>query len=57
MMKYLQDLENSASVDVAVREKISKLPPDVSEVKLLSKLEGMHCLRYLKLFRNGCMVS
>lgn len=39
LIRALMDLENSASVDVAVREKISKLPPDVSEVKLLSKLE------------------
>ncbi|KAK9502466.1 hypothetical protein O3M35_011242 [Rhynocoris fuscipes] len=39
LIKALLELENSASVDVAVREKISKLPPEVSEVKLLSKLE------------------
>lgn len=39
LIRALMDLENSASVDVAVREKISKLPPDVSEVKLLTKLE------------------
>ncbi|XP_014248263.1 regulation of nuclear pre-mRNA domain-containing protein 1B [Cimex lectularius] len=39
LVKALMDLENAASVDVAVREKIAKLPPEVSEVKLLSKLE------------------
>uniref|UniRef100_A0A0A9X6Z8 Regulation of nuclear pre-mRNA domain-containing protein 1A n=1 Tax=Lygus hesperus TaxID=30085 RepID=A0A0A9X6Z8_LYGHE len=39
LQKALQDLDNAASVDVAVREKISKLPPEVSEVKLLAKLE------------------
>ncbi|KAL1129187.1 hypothetical protein AAG570_013717 [Ranatra chinensis] len=39
LIRALIDLENAASVDVAVREKISKLPPEVSEVKLLSKLE------------------
>ncbi|XP_073977794.1 regulation of nuclear pre-mRNA domain-containing protein 1B isoform X1 [Rhodnius prolixus] len=39
LIKALLELENSASVDVAVREKISKLPPEVSEVKLLAKLE------------------
>ncbi|BET02936.1 DUF618 [Nesidiocoris tenuis] len=39
LQKALQDLETAASVDVAVREKISKLPPEVSEVKLLAKIE------------------
>jgi regulator of Ty1 transposition protein 103 len=35
-----QDLENSASSDALVREKIASLPPEVSEIGLLSKLEG-----------------
>lgn len=36
----LLDLESSASSDEAVRERIASLPPEVSEVSLLSKLEG-----------------
>lgn len=34
------ELESSASSDEAVRERIASLPPEVSEVQLLSKLEG-----------------
>lgn len=34
------ELEASASSDEAVRERIASLPPEVSEVQLLSKLEG-----------------
>lgn len=36
----LLELESSASSDEAVRERIASLPPEVSEVQLLSKLEG-----------------
>lgn len=36
----VQDLENSASSDATVREKIARLPPEVSEINLLSRLEG-----------------
>ena len=38
LIAALQDLENSASSDAVVREKIAKLPPEVSEV---SKLESV----------------
>uniref|UniRef100_A0A336LUV4 CSON005472 protein n=1 Tax=Culicoides sonorensis TaxID=179676 RepID=A0A336LUV4_CULSO len=38
LIKVLQNLENSASSDAAVREKIANLPPEVSEMSLLSKL-------------------
>lgn len=34
------ELEHSASSDEAVRERIASLPPEVSEVSLLSKLQG-----------------
>lgn len=34
-----QELENSASSDVAVREAIASLPPEVSDVSLLAKLQ------------------
>ncbi|XP_072947114.1 regulation of nuclear pre-mRNA domain-containing protein 1B [Epargyreus clarus] len=39
LVKALLDLESSASSDEAVRERIASLPPEVSEVQLLSKLE------------------
>ncbi|KAM3966159.1 LOW QUALITY PROTEIN: regulation of nuclear pre-mRNA domain-containing protein 1B [Aphomia sociella] len=39
LIKALLELETSASSDEAVRERIASLPPEVSEVQLLSKLE------------------
>lgn len=39
IIKALLDLESSASGDEAVRERIASLPPEVSEVHLLSNLE------------------
>lgn len=36
----LQELENSASSDAAIREKIANLPADVSDINLLARLEG-----------------
>ncbi|XP_059053904.1 regulation of nuclear pre-mRNA domain-containing protein 1B [Achroia grisella] len=39
LIKALLELESSASSDEAVRERIASLPPEVSEVQLLSKLE------------------
>ena len=36
-----QDLENSASSDANVREKIAKLPPEVSEVAKLDSLKSL----------------
>lgn len=38
LIKALQDLENSASTDAAVREKIASLPPEVSDASLLGKI-------------------
>lgn len=41
LIKAIQDLENNtASADEIVRERIAQLPSDVSEVGLLSKIEG-----------------
>lgn len=41
LIKAIQDLENnSASADESVRLRIAQLPNDVSEVGLLSKIEG-----------------
>lgn len=39
LIKAIQDLENAASSDAAVREKISRLPPEVSEPSHLDKIE------------------
>jgi len=38
LTQALQDLENSASSDAVVREKIAKLPPSVSEVSRIANL-------------------
>lgn len=38
LIKALGDLENSASSDAAVRERIAALPPEVSDATLLEKL-------------------
>lgn len=39
LIKAMVDLENSASSDAVVRERIANLPPEVSEVAMLAKLE------------------
>lgn len=39
LIKALLSLENSASSDANIRERIANLPPEVSELALLSKLE------------------
>ncbi|KAG4067453.1 hypothetical protein HA402_009690 [Bradysia odoriphaga] len=39
LIRALTELENSASSDAVVREQIANLPPEVSEVAMLSKLE------------------
>jgi len=48
LIKALQDLENSASSDAVVREKIARLPPEVSETSHLEKIgstdEGLKLL-------------
>lgn len=40
LIKALQDIENSASSDVAVRQKIANLPLEYTEVSMLSKLDN-----------------
>jgi len=41
LMKALKDLEESASSDAAVREKIAKLPSSVNEVSQLANLKSV----------------
>jgi len=40
LIKAIQELENAASSDAAVREKISRLPPEVSEPSHLDKIQS-----------------
>ena len=40
LIKAIQELENSASSDAIVREKIARLPPEVSEIGHLEKLQS-----------------
>lgn len=40
LIKAIQDLENSASSDAIVREKIASLPPEVCDVGHLEKLQS-----------------
>lgn len=55
-MKALQDLENAASGDAAVRQKIASLPQEVQDVSLLEKITGSRDhLDYLRLYIIGFM--
>lgn len=40
LVKALQDLENAASGDATVRQKIASLPQEVQDVSLLEKITG-----------------
>ncbi|KAG7275965.1 hypothetical protein CRUP_008453 [Coryphaenoides rupestris] len=44
LVKALQDLENAASGDAAVRQKIASLPQEVQDVSLLEKITGEMCV-------------
>ncbi|XP_026481777.1 regulation of nuclear pre-mRNA domain-containing protein 1B [Ctenocephalides felis] len=52
LIKAIQDLENSASGDAAVRQRIANLPPEVSDISLLSKLEDKEQAQKLSLQVN-----
>lgn len=39
LIRALLNLENSASSDANIRERIASLPPEVSEISMLAKLE------------------
>ncbi|CAH2039439.1 unnamed protein product, partial [Iphiclides podalirius] len=53
--KALLELESSASSDEAVRERIASLPPEVSEVQLLSKLEDKESAQSLSAVVNSAV--
>ena len=54
LIKAIQELENSASSDAIVREKIARLPPEVSETGHLDKLqsakEGQQLMEKVRLY-------
>ena len=60
LIKAIQDLENSASSDAIIRNKISSLPPEVSEAAHLEKLQSakegrdlMKKVRKIYLYKAG----
>lgn len=55
LVKVLQDLENSASSDAVVRERIANLPPEVSELSALAKLEDKEAANRLALKVNDAI--
>merc|ERR1712183_108597 len=48
LIQALQDLENSASSDAIVREKIAKLPPEVSEVAKIDSIKSVAAAEMLQ---------
>lgn len=50
LVKALQDLENAASGDAAVRQRIASLPQEVQDVSLLEKITG-------KILKRKCNVN
>ncbi|KOB75571.1 Regulation of nuclear pre-mRNA domain-containing protein 1B [Operophtera brumata] len=55
LVKALLELEHSASSDEAVRERIASLPPEVSEVSLLTKLEDKESAMSLSVIVNSAV--
>ncbi|XP_045192820.1 regulation of nuclear pre-mRNA domain-containing protein 1B-like isoform X1 [Mercenaria mercenaria] len=57
LIKRLSALENSASCDAAIREKIAKLPPEVSDISQLAKLHDKDSARRLSnTVDNACVL-
>lgn len=56
LVKALQDLENAASGDAAVRQKIASLPQEVQDVSLLEKITGktreLYCIFCCRIFAH-----
>lgn len=55
LIKMLQELDKSASSDAPVREKIANLPPEVSELALLTKLEDKEAAQKLSIKVNDAL--
>lgn len=57
LIKSLQELENAASGDAAVRQKIASLPPEVQDVSLLDKITDKDSAdRLSKTVDEACML-
>lgn len=58
LIKALLELENSASQDAVVREKIANLPAEVQDVSLLEKIEGTQPmqLKLTSFYKLACTV-
>lgn len=51
LIKAIQDLENTtASADEGVRQRIAQLPPEVSNISVLAKIEGFFVPYHYNLF-------
>ncbi|XP_055531991.1 regulation of nuclear pre-mRNA domain-containing protein 1B [Wyeomyia smithii] len=55
LIKVIQELENSASSDAVVRERIANLPPEVSELSALAKLEDKEAAMRLAMKVNDAI--
>lgn len=55
LIKVIQELENSASSDAVVRERIANLPPEVSELSALAKLEDKEAAMRLAIKVNDAI--
>lgn len=57
LVKKLSDLENSASCDAAVREQIAALPPEVSDISQLTKINDKESARRLSgIVDDACLL-
>ncbi|KFV68372.1 Regulation of nuclear pre-mRNA domain-containing protein 1B, partial [Dryobates pubescens] len=56
LIKALQDLENAASGDATVRQKIASLPQEVQDVSLLEKITGLEGLQRKKTVDGACLL-
>lgn len=57
LIKALQDLENCPSTDAVVREKIASLPPEVSDITLLEKVQTREAAEKLsKQVEEACAI-
>ena len=58
-MHNLQELENAATADADVREKISNLPKEVSDTSYLNNLEGLlfNVFLYIQKFNWGLNIN
>lgn len=57
LVKALTDLENAASTDAAIREKIASLPPEVQDISRLDKITDIESAEKLsKIVDEACLL-